>query len=192
MTLPANILSSIQKVGAAAYEANTDLKQYLNVYSTKVSASIVDGPDSPASETLLKNLRSIARLAQSLEKIEDDLRAVFESASKIAAPDEMASTKSKSAPRKSKKVKIEQLKSVAKSGRVRSPSKLKGNGAKLLEHLQLLLNANDFVTVKQTDIASALGIPKGSIGASFKRLIDSKLIEAAADGGLKLVQSSTT
>lgn len=191
MTLPANILSSIQKVGAAAYEANTNLKQYLNGYSTTVSASIVNGPDSPSSETLLSNLRSIARLAQSLGQIEEDLRAIFESASKIAASDEMASTKSKSVPRKSKKVRTKQLKSVAKADRVRSPSKLKGNGAKLLEHLQSLLNANDFVTVKQTDIASALGIPKGSIGASFKRLIDSKLIEVSADGGLKLVQSST-
>lgn len=191
MTLPTNIVSSIQRVGAAAYEANTNLKQYLSEYSTKVSASIVDGPDSPASETLLSNLRSIARLAQSLEKIEEDLRAIFESASKIAAPDEVESTKSKSVPRKSKKVKIKQLKSVAKSTYVRSPSKLKGNGAKLLDHLQLLLNESDFVNVKQTDVASALGIPKGSIGASFKRLIDSKLIEAATDGGLKLVQSST-
>jgi hypothetical protein len=52
------------------------------------------------------------------------------------------------------------------------------NTAKVLGHLQTVLNAQFFAKLNQSSVAAAIGLPKGSIGASIKKLLqDGKLVQ---------------
>ncbi len=61
-----------------------------------------------------------------------------------------------------------------------------GNPAKLLKHLETLLNAQDFTVISQSDAGRQTGIPIGSMTAALKRLMELGRITVGANGGYKL------
>ncbi|MDB5851179.1 MAG: hypothetical protein JWP29_4931, partial [Rhodoferax sp.] len=63
---------------------------------------------------------------------------------------------------------------------------LKGNAAKVLDHLRALLSRKRFTRTTQGDIASAAGIPNGSIAAALKQLVDKGFILEGHRGHYKL------
>jgi hypothetical protein len=65
-------------------------------------------------------------------------------------------------------------------------AKLPGNAAKLLQHLETMLNSDEYQLIKQTASARAIGIPLGSVSAAIKNLLASGHLIAGAAGGFKL------
>ena len=55
--------------------------------------------------------------------------------------------------------------------KVKSSGPLPSNATVLLTHLATVLNPDTFVKVIQSSIASAINMPKGSIGASMNKLV---------------------
>ncbi len=103
------------------------------------------------------------------------------SKAKKTAPVAKTSAPAKKAPTKPvAKVTPKRPKSVTPTG------ELKGNAAKLMTHLQGLLNVNDFTEINQSSIAQQTGIALGSMAATTNRLIASGQIITDSKGGFKL------
>lgn len=67
---------------------------------------------------------------------------------------------------------------------------LGGNAAKLRQHLDTLLNTNDFVALNQTEASQATRIPMGSMTAALKKLIEGGQVVAGPSGSFKLAVSA--
>ncbi|MDR3368165.1 hypothetical protein [Rhodoferax sp.] len=63
---------------------------------------------------------------------------------------------------------------------------LKGNSAKLMAQLQVVLNTADFTSINQSAVAKVAGIPVGSMGATIGRLVKAGRIVSHNNGSLKL------
>jgi hypothetical protein len=66
---------------------------------------------------------------------------------------------------------------------------LSGNPAKLLQHLERVLNASEFIEISQTAVGREIGVPLGSMTAATKKLTEIGRIVAGPNGGFKLVDS---
>jgi hypothetical protein len=89
MTISASTLLTIQKVGAAAFAADLKLKASVKEYADRVSAAVSNTPDSSANDALIEKWKRVARLSQSLQTIEDDLKAIYQGASELVASDSL-------------------------------------------------------------------------------------------------------
>ena len=87
MTIPASTLLAIQKVGAAAFAADQKLKASVQEYADRVSAAVSNTPDASANDALIERWKRVARLSQTLQTIEADLKAVYQGASELLASD---------------------------------------------------------------------------------------------------------
>ncbi len=74
----------------------------------------------------------------------------------------------------------------AKPRGARKVRPLVGNTAKLLEYLRKKLEGSDFTKVNRTLLATEVGLPKGSIGASVSKLLEHGHIVQDSEGRLKL------
>ena len=63
---------------------------------------------------------------------------------------------------------------------------LGGNSAKVLARLLEILNPNHFVKVNRAAIGAEIGLPKGSIGASITKLLDTGHLIEGGIGEYKL------
>lgn len=77
----------------------------------------------------------------------------------------------------------------AKGAASPKPQPLSGNAAKLLQHLETVLNAQSFTEINQTAVSQTTGIPMGSMTAAIKKLVQTGQIKTGANGSLKLVKA---
>jgi len=200
MTLSISTLAAIQKVGAAAFQADAKLKAAAKDYAERVSAAITESPDKQGTDTLVESWRAVARLSRTLEGIEEELTKVYQIASQLTA-DEQATvddmpalakpTRSSGKAKKRAalpkvKAKAGKRKVVAVAAKTLAPT---SNPAKLLQHLQGLLNVNDFTAISQTGVAKEIGIPLGSMTAAIKKLVEIGKIVTGPNSSLKLTMA---
>jgi hypothetical protein len=203
MTLTPKILALIQKAGTAVFNADAALKDAVADSAKKVSEAMTKNPFDGRHDSLYQNWKSVAKISQAMAAIEAELKGLYAlataepartsrvlalAAPKLVAPLEVLSTidvtdvVAKRTTRKTKGAK-KSLKAVAKRVAKGETSRAKRSGgqdntAKVLAQLQTVLNDQTFTKLNQTSIAVAIGLPKGSIGASVKKLIqDGKLVQ---------------
>lgn len=68
-----------------------------------------------------------------------------------------------------------------------APAALGGNAGKLLQHLQGLLNTQEFLPFNQSSSALVTGIPLGSMTAALRKLTDMGRLSAGPGGRFKLM-----
>jgi hypothetical protein len=203
MTISPKILSIIQKAGTAVFNADAALKEAVADSAKKVSDAMMKNPLSGQQDSLYLSWKNVARMSQAMSAIEVELKKLYAMAAAepahptpalaLAAPSAKASLEVLSAidvtdvvakriPRKSKGAE-KPSKFVAKKSvkgvrpRVKRTAE-HDNTAKVLAHLQTVLNNQTFAKLNQSSIAIAIGLPKGSIGASVKKLINAgKLVQ---------------
>jgi len=66
------------------------------------------------------------------------------------------------------------------------PTSLSGNSAKVLARLLEILNPNHFVKINRAAVGAEIGLPKGSIGASITKLLDTGHLIEGGVGEYKL------
>ncbi len=93
----------------------------------------------------------------------------------------------KRAPKARAAAKVSQVKPAMASGSQPAPS---GNPAKLLQHLERILNPDEFTVIHQSAISLEIGIPLGSMTAATKKLIESGRIIAGPSGSFKLASNA--
>lgn len=218
MSVSTSTLSAIQKVGAAAFTADEKLKAAVKKYAERVNDAMVANPYGLGNNTLFETWKVLARLSQTMAGIEQELKKVYLVASELAADDHpdgvqvlslaapapsvaAKSSKRDAAPTdvriKSRKTPMPattvkaKVKTIAVKRDVNSAtaSVPTGNALKLMQHLQGVLNANAFTALNQTAVASATGIPMGSMTAALKKLMAGGHLIAGPSGSFQLVAS---
>lgn len=218
MSVSTSTLSAIQKVGAAAFTADEKLKAAVKKYAERVNDAMVANPYGLGNNTLFETWKVLARLSQTMAGIEQELKKVYLVASELAADDhpdgvqvlslaapapsvaaksskrDAAPTDVRVKPKKTPmpattvkaKVKTIAVKRDVNSATASVPT---GNALKLMQHLQGVLNANAFTALNQTAVASATGIPMGSMTAALKKLMAGGHLIAGPSGSFQLVAS---
>jgi hypothetical protein len=203
MSLASSTLAAIQQAGAAVYTADADLKQATQSYAERVATAMNQNPFGLGNDALFENWKLVARLSQSMAAIEAELKKMY-----FLAEDLVNDEASQSSPLPALAAPVSETptdvvaKSTTRSGvrrrvadrrvsavRVSAApvgAKLPGNAAKLLQHLETMLNSDEYQLIKQTASARAIGIPLGSVSAAIKNLLASGHLIAGAAGGFKL------
>jgi hypothetical protein len=101
----------------------------------------------------------------------------------LAPTDVQIKPKKKTAPSKTK------VRSAKVAVVAAKTAKLGGNPAKLLQHLEGVLNADEFVEISQTAVGREIGVPLGSMTAATKKLMETGRIVAGPNGSFKLADS---
>ena len=178
MTIPSKVLSAIQKVGQAVYDAQDDTVAFAAEQSRAVRKSLArSGVAATEVDAVYADWKLSVQLAQDLKEVNDRLTAVYASASGISLKRKGSSST--------------QANAVRATRRPRDPNKvvaLRGNNAKLLAFLSGVLHRDTLTSVTQAQMAQGAAIPLGSVAYSVGRLISMGLIEEGAErGSLKLL-----
>lgn len=88
MSLSNTTLAAIQKLGAAAFNADERLKKEVKIYADRVNAAVMGNPYNLGNDTLIDNWKVVARLSQTLASIEGELQKVFQVASELSEHDQ--------------------------------------------------------------------------------------------------------
>jgi hypothetical protein len=189
MTLSPKMLSIIQKAGTAVFNADVALKAAVSDCAKKVRNSMTDNPFDVGDADLYENWKTVARISQAMTAIEAELQKVHAMALsrpvitakaplQLLASVDVTDAVVKRGPRKLKAAKKAGARTAKKATSRARGSDRQDNTARVLTHLQTVLNADSFVKLNQSAVAIAVGVPKGSIGASTKKLLkDGKLIQ---------------
>lgn len=214
MSLSNSTLSAIQKAGAAAFTADVKLKSAVKEYAERVNAAIATNPYNLGNDALFENWKVVARLSQTIAGIEEELKKVYRVASELTADDQptvreipalaapthsvardvdsqndQAPTDVLAKPKKKTSAPKTKMSRSKVSGGSVTPQVLSGNAAKLLQHLERVLNSNEFTEISQTAVGQETGIPMGSMTAATKKLLESGRIISGPNGRFKLVNS---
>ena len=212
MPIPKSTLADIQTAGAAVHQADASLKSVVQAYADQVRLAMSSNPFDLQADSLFEEWKTVARLSQTLEQIETELRKVHQAAQQLGESEpSSAKPRGRLAPptpqptlaivnrspviesieatdvvaKKPKKVKAAQK--PAQARKVVTKSALSPNTQKLWTHLNPLLNAKKFTEIKRSQVGVAAGLPLGSVTASFNKLIDNAYLEENASGALKLI-----
>lgn len=88
MALSSATLSVIQEAGAAAYAADTELKNAVQDYAARVNAAMSANPYGLGNDALFENWKVVARLSQTMGGIEEELKKVYRVASELIADEQ--------------------------------------------------------------------------------------------------------
>lgn len=83
-------LISIQKAGAAVFEADAELKIATKAYAERVAAAVALNAFNVGNDHLFENWKSLARAAQTMADIEAELRKVYSVVSELLAEEPQA------------------------------------------------------------------------------------------------------
>lgn len=194
MTISAKTLSAIQTAGQALDTARADLAMATQEHAARVMQAVADNPFGAENDHLFNRWKAIARMAQSVQDMEAQCKAVFQAAGELAmdtdrqeparrgrkpsmlghATIDLAPSDVQEKPRRGRKPKAA------------AQRPLKGNAARVLEQLRTQLNNKRFTRTTQSEIAVAAGIPNGSIAAALKQLVDKGIVVEGERGHYKL------
>jgi len=207
MSLNKALLATIQKAGAAVFDADAQLKLAVKSYGERVHAAVGSNPFHLGNDTLFENWKMVARLSRTVAAMEEDLRQVYQMVGDlsdvqpslpdlmpalsapspdVSAPSDATLVADSSLTATDVKIKKKEKIPAAKPGPVLA-TPLPNNAARLLKHLRGVLSTKDFATVNQTAVAKATGIPMGSMTASLKRLVAAGHVQANHSEMFKLV-----
>jgi hypothetical protein len=207
MSLNIELLATLQKAGAAVFDADAQLKRVVKSYGERVHAAVASNPFHLGNDTLFENWKLVARLSQTVAAMEEDLKNVYQMAVAMSdvepslpeltpalsapaphAPAETISPQAADSRLTATDVKIKRKKKTAAAKPGLAPSTpLPETAAKLLKHLRYVLRTKGFAPINQTAVAKATGIPMGSMTASLKRLVAAGHVQTNDAGLFKLV-----
>ena len=78
MSLNKELLATIQKAGAAVFDADAQLKLAVKSYGERVHTAVGSNPFHLGNDTLFENWKMVARLSKTVAAMEEDLRKVYQ------------------------------------------------------------------------------------------------------------------
>lgn len=183
MSTSQEIISAIQRAGEAVYAAQRDLAAATQAQASSVAHAISTNPFGLENDNLFNSWKTLARLAQEVQSIDQQLRSIHATASSLLVDNKVAvSTMPRlAAPSPSDQLRGQQLVASIPS------LKVGGGAAKVLAYLETVLSSADFTPITQGEIAEGAGIPRGSVGFALKQLTERGLIAEADKGIFKLM-----
>jgi hypothetical protein len=159
-----------------------------------------------SNDSLFESWKTVARLSQAMSTIEAELKKLYSLATAVSGSPRITGRPTPSLPAPAPTVlkdlevvsaisatdvviKKKPAKASRKVRKIKGTRPIGGNTAKLLACLQSKLTADSFVKFNQSAIAIEIGLPKGSIGASVRKLVKAGMIAEGAKGEFKLMQA---
>ena len=204
MTISPKILSALQKAGTAVFHADEAVKALVIDSAKKAADALALDPLNVQDDSLYQNWQQSVKISKALSVVEAHLKSIYAlamsasdtSRSAIALP-APAPTRTTAAPlelvneidltdvvakpvgRKLKAAKKPVKLAKVKAGKARAKrAGGQDNTSKVLGYLQTVLNDHSFTKLNQSAVAVSVGLAKGSIGASMKKLLkDGKVIQ---------------
>lgn len=177
LAAPVSKKSKAKKIDAAVTTVKVKAKKAASAKPVTAVAAVapaVDAAKIPAK-------RGVAKKAAVLPATAPAKAAPVKAVTKVTA------TPSKATPKAIAKVIVKaKSKKTKAAGTPVQAQELQGNSAKLMAHLQAVLNTADFSDINQSAVAKLAGIPIGSIGATIGRLVKAGRIVSGTNGSLKL------
>jgi hypothetical protein len=199
MPLCAKAITAIQSAGAAVFTADMELQNAVKQYSDQVNVAMLQNPFDVGNDTLYEDWKTLARLSQAIHQIEAELQKIYKVGVELraAAPSRIATVQALAAPLATGPGFVEVLKEIkatdviakrkgkrtTTSLRRRKPVNiLRGNTARLMNWLTKALKTDEPVRLNRSAVAIEIGLPNGSIGASFNKLLAAGYIVEQAVG----------
>ena len=212
MSVTPSTLSAIQQAGQSIDIARQSLVAAVNEHAQQVMAAVAEQPFSVDNDKLFANWKTLSRLAQEVNAIEEQFKTIYQTAADLVQPEtavlmalphsvrHKASGRSSSGDTNSSSVedvafKPRGAKRGPKPGMVRAERQgatsiggLSANDTKVLDYLKGILNRKSWTRLTQAGMASGAGIPLGSIGLALRRLIGFNQIVEGNKGRYKLAR----
>lgn len=206
MALPVKTLATIQAAGAAIYAADAALKDAVQSYAEQVKLAMAVNPFDMGNDSLFDDWKTVARLSRAVGQVEAEFQKIYNAATDLSAGaiPAVLSMPSLTAPQATatndltmvqeieatdaviKKI-PKKIKAAGKAKPAASkPTSLSGNSAKVLARLLNMLNSNHFVKINRAAVGAEIGLPKGSIGASITKLLETGHLIEGGIGEYKL------
>lgn len=209
MAIAPQTLSQLQIAGSAVNAATQALKQELQAHSQALMEQMASQPFGPEADGAYQQMRQVARLVHEMNSLEQQLKAIYlDAAQKIRAEVPVLPALPSAARRRrvqqgsvgSSPNQVEDAKVVSKvPGKKRARKQAAtvdaiavadgpklANSERLLKALKKILG-KQAKAVGHAELAQISGLPRGSIGASIKKLIEAKKLVIDASGAFKLV-----
>jgi hypothetical protein len=215
MSIASQTLSKLQLAGSAVHGAVEALKQELEAHSRALMIQVATQPFGQDADSAYQQMRQVARLVHEMNSLEQQIRSIYlDAAQKVQAEvpvlpalpsararklikgrgDALAddaiedatlvvtTQPEKSAPRSTRsKAASEVAKVKNKPARTPKPN----NTDRLHQTLQKLLGKKARA-IGHAELALTSGLPRGSIGASIKKLIEAQRLILDAEGKFKI------
>ncbi len=206
MALPAQTLATIQAAGAAIYAADTALKEAVQSYAEQVKLAMAENPFDMGNDSLFDDWKTVARLSRAVGQVEAEFQKIYNAATDLSAGaiPAVLSMPSLTAPLATTTNDLSMVqaidatdavikkvpKKIKAAGKAKAaapqPISLSGNSAKVLARLLEILNPDHFVKINRAAVGADIGLPKGSIGASITKLLDTGHLIVGGIGEYKL------
>jgi hypothetical protein len=209
MAIASQTLSQLQTAGSAVNAATQALQQELQAHSQALMAQMASQPFGPEADAAYQQMRQVARLVHEMNSLEQQLKAIYlDAAQKVQAeipvlpalPSVTHRRRVQQTSVVSSPELVEDAKVVSKAPGKRKASKHTA-AAELsavvdkpkLANSELLLKALKKILGKQAkavghvEMAKVSDLPRGSIGASIKKLAETNKLVVEANGVFKLV-----
>lgn len=211
MSITPDTIAAIQHAGQALDSARAALQQASQQQSARVAEALSDNPFGLENDAHFEHWKSIARMAQALQAMEEQMKTIFQTASEIAfsRPVPGQSARTRQPLRLPSAGALEIVEPVAdavpakgrRGGRAKAvtqaaakparaakgqPAAPKGNAARVLAYLSASLNRRGFKRVTHGEIVAGAGIPMGSVGAALAGLQRRGLVREGERGCYQL------
>ena len=216
MTISALTIAAIQRAGQALDEARAALTEASQDQASRVAQALASNAFGVENDAHFEHWKAIARMAQSVQTMEQQLRTIFHAAGDIAfsAPALSSNLHQREPLHLSSHADVDlapsdvraRLASKTQGGKTARALKaktakpasgtavaaggtplVKGNAGRVLAFLQTRLNPRGFVRVTHAAIAEATPIPTGSVGAAIVALKGKGLLLEGERGSYRLV-----
>lgn len=209
MAIASQTLSQLQAAGSAVNAAGLALQQELQAHSQALMEQMAMKPFGPEVDGAYQQMRQVARLVHEMNSLEQQLKAIFlDAAQRVQAevpvlpalPSVMRRRRVQEGSGASSPELIEDAKVISKVEGKRKPSKRPtavkptavvdkpkmANSEVLFKALKKILGKHA-KAVGHVEMAKVSGLPRGSIGASIKKLVETNKLVVEANGIFRLV-----
>lgn len=209
MAIASQTLSQLQAAGSAVNAATLALQQELQAHSQALMEQMALQPFGPEADGAYQQMRQVARLAHELNSLEQQLKAIYLEAAQKGQTEVPVLPALASAHRQrriartadvSGGVQIEDAKVVdvqPPSPKLRQrnskPTGVAASGTAKLTNTDRLhavfrkLLGKKAKAVGHAELSALSGLPRGSIGASIKKLIETRKLAVDTDGVYRLI-----
>lgn len=195
MSLSKTALSSIQQAGQSLHSATVVVATTVREQAEHMVNTVASQPFQAEGELAFSNFKTLARLSQDLQTLEEQLRALYVTASELTRPEidvvpalrkprgrtsaapnalaEDAVIKPAKAAKAGKASKGSKAKA-AKPGKAAKSSKpvtLTANDSKVLDYLKTVLKTDEWSLLTGASVAKGADLPLGSVGISLKKVV---------------------
>jgi hypothetical protein len=181
------------------------LKEAVQSYADQVKLAMAENPFDMGNDSLFEDWKTVARLSRAVGQVEAEFQKIYGAATDLSAGaiPAVLTMPSLTAPQAKENSELAMVQAIDATDAVikKLPKKIKtkakakpaalkktlsGNSAKVLARLLEILNPNDFLKINLSAIGAEIGLPKGSIGASITKLIDTGHLIQGGVGEYKL------